>query len=331
MTAHIDIDDPRLTAYALGELPADEMTEMAAAVAADPRLQAEIAAIRAFGATLEDELGAEPAPELGAAARAAIVTAGDGPPANDDGAPEVLARRWYARPRFLVAAGLFLAAGTAAALALSSGTPGTTPTGGADTVLSERVETRAPDEMPAVVATEDAPTPAEGQTNNEAAVARVAPADPGRLQKPEEEAAGTEIAETTPAPTDEPEAPSTATSSPVAQWASPNGGAAGSDPKVGSSSDLQEPVAPRHADGTPWPDANRNGIAYGKRKAAGMGSKGIDAYDRANAPLAEAAGATRALGVRASSERARLDALGDDGDFHSLAGVVAGGTATGAP
>ena len=56
-------DDPRLTAYALGELEGDESTVVAAAVAADPALQAAVEEIRATAGRLTAALEAEPLPE----------------------------------------------------------------------------------------------------------------------------------------------------------------------------------------------------------------------------------------------------------------------------
>ena len=56
--------DPRITAYAFGELEGDELAHIAAAVQADPELQAAVAELRAFsdelGAALTDEHMAEP-------------------------------------------------------------------------------------------------------------------------------------------------------------------------------------------------------------------------------------------------------------------------------
>ncbi len=56
--------DPRLTAYALGELEGDELARIEAAVAADPALQAAVAELRAFSGdlatALNDEQLAEP-------------------------------------------------------------------------------------------------------------------------------------------------------------------------------------------------------------------------------------------------------------------------------
>ena len=51
--------DPRLTAYAFGELEGDELKLIEAAVQADPALQAAVAGLRGFGDTLTSALGDE--------------------------------------------------------------------------------------------------------------------------------------------------------------------------------------------------------------------------------------------------------------------------------
>ncbi|MFA5057835.1 MAG: von Willebrand factor type A domain-containing protein [Opitutaceae bacterium] len=56
-------DDPRLTAYALGELEDDERVRIEAAVAADPALQAAVQEIRATAGRLSAALEAEPLPQ----------------------------------------------------------------------------------------------------------------------------------------------------------------------------------------------------------------------------------------------------------------------------
>jgi len=56
-------DDPRLTAYALGELEGEECAQVEAALAADPALQAIVEEIRATAGRLTAALEAEPLPE----------------------------------------------------------------------------------------------------------------------------------------------------------------------------------------------------------------------------------------------------------------------------
>ncbi|MEI6860959.1 MAG: VWA domain-containing protein [Verrucomicrobiota bacterium] len=57
-------DDPRLTAFALGELTGEEHAAVAAALAADPALAAEVGKLRAFAAEVKTTLAAEPAPTV---------------------------------------------------------------------------------------------------------------------------------------------------------------------------------------------------------------------------------------------------------------------------
>ncbi|MFN7137981.1 MAG: anti-sigma factor family protein, partial [Limisphaerales bacterium] len=57
-------DDPRLTAYALGELPADEVREVERAVADSPELRAAVEEIRQMADLLKGELADEPAASL---------------------------------------------------------------------------------------------------------------------------------------------------------------------------------------------------------------------------------------------------------------------------
>jgi secreted protein with Ig-like and vWFA domain len=59
----LDPDDPRLTAYALGELEGLDAAQVAAAVAADPSLQTVVEEIRATAGRLTTALKAEPLPK----------------------------------------------------------------------------------------------------------------------------------------------------------------------------------------------------------------------------------------------------------------------------
>jgi Ca-activated chloride channel family protein len=60
----LSTDDPRLTAFALGELDVEEQAAVATAVAADPALQAAVAEIRATASQLETVFAAEPLPSV---------------------------------------------------------------------------------------------------------------------------------------------------------------------------------------------------------------------------------------------------------------------------
>lgn len=68
----MDKDDPRLTAYALGELDATEAASVEAALADDAQGQAEVTAIRQTAAVLREALAAEAAPALTDEQREAI-------------------------------------------------------------------------------------------------------------------------------------------------------------------------------------------------------------------------------------------------------------------
>lgn len=65
-------DDPRLTAYALGELEGDARAEVEAAVCAHPELRAEVDAIRALAGQVEDAMSGEPV-SMGAEPGASVV------------------------------------------------------------------------------------------------------------------------------------------------------------------------------------------------------------------------------------------------------------------
>ncbi|TVR12299.1 MAG: DUF3520 domain-containing protein [Planctomycetota bacterium] len=68
-------NDPRLTAFALGESDPQETDAIAAAVAADPALQAEVDAIRATAIELDQHFASQPAPRLDDQARERIQAA----------------------------------------------------------------------------------------------------------------------------------------------------------------------------------------------------------------------------------------------------------------
>ncbi|MDB5340871.1 MAG: uncharacterized protein JWN70_6490, partial [Planctomycetaceae bacterium] len=69
----IDVDDPGLTAYALGELEGPEVARYAAAVATSAELQAAVAEIQAEARLLTDELSREPQVPIAAERRIEIV------------------------------------------------------------------------------------------------------------------------------------------------------------------------------------------------------------------------------------------------------------------
>ena len=81
---NLNPDSPELTAFALGELPPDEMRRVAAEVAADPALAAEVDAIRACAIALQEGMSMEPAAALLPEQRAIIEAA-----ATDTEPPDV--------------------------------------------------------------------------------------------------------------------------------------------------------------------------------------------------------------------------------------------------
>jgi anti-sigma factor RsiW len=99
-------DDPRLTAYALGELDPAEAAAVAAAVRADPALEAEVEAIRRCGADLTAALATEPLP----------IAVPMTPPRPR---PRLPARRWNPFPQLYYVAGGLAAAGVAVLVALN--------------------------------------------------------------------------------------------------------------------------------------------------------------------------------------------------------------------
>ena len=114
-------DSPEMTAFALGDLPADQMEAVAAAVAADPVLQAEVEAIRICAARLIEQLATEPVSLLTEAQRTAVAQAAEQPvePSPKSHATDVsigkgASWRWLLQPAW----GLSLAGAAALCLAL---------------------------------------------------------------------------------------------------------------------------------------------------------------------------------------------------------------------
>ncbi len=71
----IDRNDPRLTAYALGEMDAEERADFEQALAKDPAARAEVEAIQALGGRIRTEFAKSPAPALTEAQRASVAKA----------------------------------------------------------------------------------------------------------------------------------------------------------------------------------------------------------------------------------------------------------------
>jgi len=91
---NINLEDPRLSAYALGEMNQDESKEFEALLNNDPAARAEVEAIRQLAGMLASELQAEPAADLSESARAKVVAASIG---NIVVMPKSRARRFTAR------------------------------------------------------------------------------------------------------------------------------------------------------------------------------------------------------------------------------------------
>ena len=68
-------DDPRLSAYALGELPPEAAIEVESLLEGDPKAIAAVEDLRAMAGTLAAAFGAEPAAALTDSQRAAVIEA----------------------------------------------------------------------------------------------------------------------------------------------------------------------------------------------------------------------------------------------------------------
>jgi Ca-activated chloride channel family protein len=92
----MNIDDPKLTAYVLGELDAAETAEVDAAMIESEALRAAVEEIRAFTDTLRDELQTEPEHALNDEQRDSVLAEAERP----------VVIHWYRRPAFAIAATL---------------------------------------------------------------------------------------------------------------------------------------------------------------------------------------------------------------------------------
>jgi len=91
---NINLEDPRLSAYALGEMSPEEAKEFEALLENDPAARAEVEAIRQMAGMLASELQAEPAADMSDEARAKVVAASAG---NIVQMPKSGGRRFAAR------------------------------------------------------------------------------------------------------------------------------------------------------------------------------------------------------------------------------------------
>jgi hypothetical protein len=87
-------EDPRLTAYALGELEADERAAFEAQLAADAELRAELEAVRRTAELLENELARSPELALSAAQKKTIEQALQKAPTTAPAAKKPRKLRW---------------------------------------------------------------------------------------------------------------------------------------------------------------------------------------------------------------------------------------------
>lgn len=79
----IDINDPRITAFALGELTGSEAAEIARAMRTDSGIRAAVDEVRETASLLHETLGGGKVQLLTAAQRAAVRSAGEGPVITD--------------------------------------------------------------------------------------------------------------------------------------------------------------------------------------------------------------------------------------------------------
>jgi len=105
----IDRNDPRLTAYALGELAGTDKDAFERELAADPTARAEVEAIRALGKTLTQDLTNEPAPALTDMQRQSILASPPAARRRQQSVPLTRAVLWLSAASVIgVVAGVFL-------------------------------------------------------------------------------------------------------------------------------------------------------------------------------------------------------------------------------
>jgi len=119
----IDIDDPRLTAYALGELDPPDREQIEQALAYSPELREEVEQIRQVAALLADELAAEPMPHLTPAQERALCLA-----AQPRSRPAQTGRTIPLRSLLALAAGVAILASLAGLIVYSLFLPPPSPT-----------------------------------------------------------------------------------------------------------------------------------------------------------------------------------------------------------
>jgi len=119
----IDINDPRITAFALGELTGGEATEIARAMRTDPRVRSAVDEVRETASMLHGTLGGGATQFLTTEQRATVRSAGEGPVIADIASARV---SFWKRPAVV---GIGAAAAVALGLFLSSrgGAPQSNP------------------------------------------------------------------------------------------------------------------------------------------------------------------------------------------------------------
>src|SRR5262249_30673844 len=90
-------DDPRLTAYALGELDPTEREAVERLLATSPEAQAALREIRDVAGLLTAELKQEPVPSLTEAQRTAVLAGSPPGPARRRAVPSRASARWISR------------------------------------------------------------------------------------------------------------------------------------------------------------------------------------------------------------------------------------------
>ncbi|MCY2968395.1 MAG: hypothetical protein NT069_32995, partial [Planctomycetota bacterium] len=151
VTSSFDPNDPRLTAWLLGELPASEREEFEQYLNTHPEARAEIELLRGACDQMRSALVSEPSPALSDAERAGVLAAAERPPL-EAGEPATISpvstalhpKRWHS----LIAVATTIA-GCALVIALVNQTPKEPDTSAVDqrnrfTSLERRPESFAP-------------------------------------------------------------------------------------------------------------------------------------------------------------------------------------------
>ena len=177
-------DDPRLTAYALGELEPAESAELEAEMAGDAGARAQVEELRAFAGSLEQHFAAETAPELLTEQRGAIEARASGAGQAPVVMPAPIAvRRMRAREYAAIAATVMVVGVGASVFLVQGGYLGSAADGSAATMApaSERVARTAVADRPGAeyerldrlgysgdseVASGEAPRPAASRAND---------------------------------------------------------------------------------------------------------------------------------------------------------------------